>query len=624
MAAMLARERECMAAALLAALAALAAAAQAEPPGSGPAAPACTCAPAASAPRETDLADRLAGPDLAQAKQLFGQGNVLLKAADYQGALEFFTRSRALVASGSNTRNAAMCLQELGRLDEALELYDELLASFGQSLTAEEQAAVSWNMALLRPKLGSIEVRTDAFGSLTVDGRLRGKLPLLFPVRVLPGRHDVRVIEPGYGSFRATVDVAAGQTASVDARLEPLAAIGRLLVDDPALAGADVYVDGTLVGKTPWEGMLEPGAHLYFVRLGDVGSAPRTITVVKGQSVVAPVKTGPLGPEMRVAADPATAQLVVDGVAVGTGRWQGRLPTGRHSVEAHELGYFPEQRQVVSGPDGEPELALRLRADESHPRWGGDRPGSRRGKILLEVFGGVGLSHDLGSEAESCGGGKCEGDPTALGFALGARAGYEPLPRLSIEAAGGYLSLSKELRRDFQSSFSARSEAPPTVVQTSYHIADNMRLSGPFAAGGVGYRQPLGRHLELRSHLLVGALFAHARDSISGSAAAAGRTLPVAALGSEAGATSTDLLVMPEVEIGLHLGGFSAGAGLAVALFALDGPRYQTGDIIVLDDQCGSNPTSIDCAPGTSFAAAERAYGPFLMWIPRVSAGYAF
>src|SRR5262245_1540489 len=70
----------------------------------------------------TDATASAACERLAEAKRWFRQGNALREAGDYERALEFYQRSRALVASAPNTINAAFCLDRLGRYDEALEL----------------------------------------------------------------------------------------------------------------------------------------------------------------------------------------------------------------------------------------------------------------------------------------------------------------------------------------------------------------------------------------------------------------------------------------------------------------------------------------------------------------------
>src|SRR5439155_8921270 len=179
-------------------------------------------------------------------------------------------------------------------------------------------------------------------GTLLIDGVVRGKLPLLAPVRVMPGKHVVRVLRDGFATFERSVEVKAGEKIAVDAKLEALTSAGRLhVVGGTELEGGTLLVDGVAVGPLPWEGTLAPGAHLVQAIKGDVGTAPTLVNVIASQTVDAPPLVGkPLGPARRVLVDPPTAELSIDGVPLGKGRWQGRLPIGEHVVEARELGYF--------------------------------------------------------------------------------------------------------------------------------------------------------------------------------------------------------------------------------------------------------------------------------------------
>lgn len=158
---------------------------------------------------------------LDQAKARFKDGNALLAAGKHEAALEQFLASRALVPSVQNTINAAVCLNQLGRLDEALDLYEEALSKFAGELTPELLSTLGPTIADLRERTSRIQVEANVAGALAIDDKSHGNLPLPGPVRVMPGAHTVRVTKPGYAPFEASVKVAAGATASVRATLEP-------------------------------------------------------------------------------------------------------------------------------------------------------------------------------------------------------------------------------------------------------------------------------------------------------------------------------------------------------------------------------------------------------------------
>ncbi len=284
------------------------------------------------------------GPTPAQideAKRHFEQGESLRQANQLQAALEAYLKSRALVPRATNTVNVAVCLYALKRYDEAYEYFEDALTKYPESqLSPATRDSAKKSMAEIEAKVGRLDVSANVDGALVIDGRSRGKLPLIAPVRVMPGKHVVRVLRDGFATFEQTVQVAERETVRVDAKLEALTSAGRLRLEAPAeLEGADVTIDGAVVGTLPWEGTLSPGTHVYLVVKGDIGSGPELAVVIAGQTVKRVVTARPLGPERRVVIDPPTAALSIDGVGIGKGRFQGRLPIGKHVIEAREEGY---------------------------------------------------------------------------------------------------------------------------------------------------------------------------------------------------------------------------------------------------------------------------------------------
>jgi tetratricopeptide (TPR) repeat protein len=159
---------------------------------------------------------------IARAKDLFDKGYALLKAGDCERALGLFKRSLDEVPSSSSTMNAAYCLNDLKRADEALELYEDLLTTYGAELSDADKTVIEAAVAALRKKVGSIELSANVDGGqVIIDGRARGKLPLDAPVRVTEGEHTVRIRQDGYELFERKVHVAAGAAIAVDAWLLP-------------------------------------------------------------------------------------------------------------------------------------------------------------------------------------------------------------------------------------------------------------------------------------------------------------------------------------------------------------------------------------------------------------------
>ena len=115
------------------------------------------------------------------AKALFDKGVTFFEAGNTERALDYFLRSRDQQATVDNTLNVAICLARLERHDEALQMYETALADYADRLTANEKNALAPAMKRLRAQVGSLQLSTNVAGSVVVDGRLRGTLPLSLP-----------------------------------------------------------------------------------------------------------------------------------------------------------------------------------------------------------------------------------------------------------------------------------------------------------------------------------------------------------------------------------------------------------------------------------------------------------
>jgi len=578
-----------------------------------------SCAIAAILVATPAMAQTTPPPDastaLTSAKELFRQGVTLFNAGDVEHALDYFLRSRAAFPSGKNTVNAAICLDRLGRYDEALELYEEILTKFGAELDAASRADIGPAMAALRGKVGSIDISANVAGAILIDGRGRGKLPLTSPVRVLAGKHVVRVLKDGYVTAEVPVVVQIGETAKVDAKLEPLAQAGLLRVEDLTLAGAEVFVDRVSVGKAPWEGTLGPGRHVIWTRSGDVGSAPTAATVVQGQTVVVQVKSAALGAPTRIDVAPPSADLIVDGVELGPGAWDGRLPAGAHAATAREAGYFERTLPFDSPPVGSSPVSLRLALaiDPNHPRW----PKATSGHLWVEAFAGYALGPSMHTGAESnCT--SCPSNPGAGGPLAGGRVGYRFPFGTSIELGGGYLSLVSSFQRTIATTYGSS-------YPIRYSLDDEVHVRGPFVVAGVSHRVPLGDSFDLSPRVSAGILFSQAFDVLSASAATNGAGVSASVDNTASTSSAIDVVVVPELALGWRIGSFRVGAALAGLLLPTNGPTIANGQLTP-PYQCpaGASPATVGCAKGSGAVQNERSHGTMLLFMPQLSAGYTF
>jgi hypothetical protein len=357
--------------------------------------------------------------DKAQAKALFEQGLALSKQGAWPAALAAFLKSRDLYATRGNTQNAAVALSRLGRYDEAHDMFDQLLRDF-PALGDSDRALVEDELKRLRGLVGYVEIVSSAAGAtVLIDGVRRGTIPL-GPVRVSAGSHVVRVFRPGYTPFTARIDVAGAQTKTLDVALEKLARSGTLRVNEASAKPAEVYVDGARVGTTPWSGDLAPGHHWVVLQgAGSLGTAPAPAPVRADDTTVLNLSLDALDCTLLVQPEPVSAVVAIDGVTVGRGRYQGRLPCGARRVEVADDGFVATRESVTLEARSPHTLSVTLERDPSSKLWAGATGAGLFAGLDVGPIVGLGLN---GQAERACGDG-CSAQPL-IGLAATARVGY--------------------------------------------------------------------------------------------------------------------------------------------------------------------------------------------------------
>jgi hypothetical protein len=200
-----------------------------------------------------------------------------------------------------------------------------------------------------------------AGGTLFVDERKRGMLPLATPLRVSMGRHNLRVEIEGFEPIIAAgVEVKTGQENV--AQLQAKSRQGRLHVSEKHNWVLEVEVDRKVVGVTPWSAPVAAGDHR--VRLRGFMSVEALLSCEVEDAKPAAARDGArmespaevvkvnlyevkrvvLGAEetdgsLRLESTPSGASVQIDGgQVVGQTPWQGRLPLGEHRLEVRAEG----------------------------------------------------------------------------------------------------------------------------------------------------------------------------------------------------------------------------------------------------------------------------------------------
>lgn len=429
-----------------------------------------------------------AAPDEAkknEGKDHFIKGVELMQAEHWDAALVEFNASLALFPTKNARKNAATCLRQLGRFSEALDEYELLLRDYSGQLTPADLDLVNKAIADLKSVTGFIAIESAVAGAtVVIDSKPRGVTPLP-PVRVGQGTHTIRVIKEGYVPFETTAPVLGKQTVKIEAELPVLARSGSLTIIEQNGAEAEVIIDGApkgKVGKTPYQEKIGPGAHWVALRgPGNLGTQPAAINVAVDQTATLRLTLEELPAEARIESEPVGAAIVLDGVPVGLGSWEGRLRAGSHKVDATAEGYFRTTKTFDAKTDGKTTFKVTLDRDENSPFWSK----GRARKISLGLFGsGVYAAFGMGGDYErSCSNSntECYDRSRGLGVLGGVRGGYEILPGFSLELDVGYAYIQSSLKR--RTTLSGELLAPVRV-----DITDTWTVSGFVVGIGASYR----------------------------------------------------------------------------------------------------------------------------------------
>lgn len=353
--------------------------------------------------------------DEAGALAHFRIGLDLVDRRAWDSALAEFLRSEGLHPTRAAFKNAALCLRELGRFDEALDAYEQLVTRFGSDAEiAQAEAAVT-------ARIATLHVNAPTGATITIDGRVRDATKT---IRVTAGAHTLRAHAEGYAPYESKVTVDAGASRAIEVRLEAVARVGIVRVSEARGRVFEVVVDDSVVGRTPWEGPLTTGEHNFALRgEGEEGTKPEPHTIELTNPPIV-LRAVPLPGELRVEPTPNDARIYIDGRFATQGTFDGELPSGAHIVDL---------RASWSDP-------ARFTALVSSHRPRTLRPAlDRIRRFYIEAFGGAAFAPSLqASGVSGCDAGSC------IGHVIGARVAFQVTPHFALGLSAALLDLSRQ------------------------------------------------------------------------------------------------------------------------------------------------------------------------------------
>jgi formylglycine-generating enzyme required for sulfatase activity len=178
-------------------------------------------------------------------------------------------------------------------------------------------------------------------------------------IEVLTGEHEIRIALPGHRSHRQRILVAAQEQIA----LEPvtLQQADGLLRITTIPAGAGVTLNGKFEGESPLE-LAVRSKDRYRLQVFKAGYArvDRSIEVASNEELDISLALQRLTGEVVVIAEPADAQLYVDGQLRGSANQTIRLPPAAHKLEIRRTGYAGYTTEIVPRNGFAQEVKVRL------------------------------------------------------------------------------------------------------------------------------------------------------------------------------------------------------------------------------------------------------------------------
>jgi formylglycine-generating enzyme required for sulfatase activity len=209
------------------------------------------------------------------------------------------------------------------------------------------------------PSLLTLELDPASGVRVFADAAERGTTPLP-PLELAAGEHEIVLRAEGYAAHTARITAAGGgDTQVLRASLVPDRASVRF---DSDPAGAEVRVDGAVIGLTPLSADLTSGARRVVVALQGFRPAARTVEVVAERPLVVPsFRLEPLPGRLRLTSEPPGALVSVDGGFRGETPLELELAAGRaHALKARKAGHDDVEAGVTLARGEVRSLELRL------------------------------------------------------------------------------------------------------------------------------------------------------------------------------------------------------------------------------------------------------------------------
>jgi len=330
-----------------------------------------------------------------EARERYQRGVELFDERNYTAAMVEFQRAYELTRNPAVLFNISATHELSGHFVEALDAMHTYERDAPAETVTRRRAEVDAALARLRQRVGTVIIRFEAPGlELRIDGLVRATTEARTGLRVGAGRHRVSLSAPHFQPREEEFDIAGGTTVTLS---EPLVPEAAYMAVDCNVPGAEIVVDGRVVGTTPTTSPLpvpegthhvtvrRPGFTPYETDVNSVGAGAR----VRAQLAwLDPIPTE-LGARVVVAANESNLVVMVGGRRINN---DGRdlVPPGPHRLRIERDDFLPEERDVTLPAAQLTTVTVSLAPTPAYrAAWAGS---VRRSRITGGVVLGVGVA----------------------------------------------------------------------------------------------------------------------------------------------------------------------------------------------------------------------------------------
>ena len=290
------------------------------------------------------LLSGIAGWFVLTARSVFVEVNPITAQIEISGGLRVRLGQRYLIRTGS---------YEIKLTNEGYhETNTQLL------VTNEQSQTVPFEMRRL-PGIVSIATMELNGARVQIDGVDIGVTPLV-DISIEPGQHQMTISMDRYLDYGETIDIEGREVEQrYQSSLEPAWAVVSLSTAPP---GADVFLDGVVIGTTPVNSEIIQGRRDLTLKLAGHKAWQEDFDIIAGEDFTVPqVELEPADGLVFIRTNPSAAAVTIGGEYKGLTPLEVALPPGQnHDLTFLKNGYRSSRTSIRTEPNQERELSIDL------------------------------------------------------------------------------------------------------------------------------------------------------------------------------------------------------------------------------------------------------------------------